>query len=133
MEATAEAPGSRPNSRCAGGNGSTGASLSVNFETKQWSGTGLAMGTATPMTVTGPTLSSEEQEQLQQTIEMFEVIVQASPQDCQSLEILKDAYNRLGRQADAMATTRKLADTYRDMGQFSQAFLEYEWLLQKDP
>jgi tetratricopeptide (TPR) repeat protein len=85
------------------------------------------------MTATAPTLSSEEQEQLQQTIEMFEVIVQASPQDCQSLEILKDAYNRLGRLPDAMQTTRRLADTYRDLGQFSQAFLEYEWLLQKEP
>src|SRR3954470_5779505 len=85
------------------------------------------------MTATAPTLSSEEQEQLQQTIEMFEVIVQASPQDCQSLEILKDAYNRLGRQPEAMQTTRRLADTYRDLGQFSQAFLEYEWLLQKEP
>jgi tetratricopeptide (TPR) repeat protein len=85
------------------------------------------------MTATAPTLSSEEQEQLQQTIEMFEVIVQASPQDCQSLEILKDAYNRLGRTAEAMQTTRRLADTYRDLGQFSQAFLEYEWLLQKEP
>jgi hypothetical protein len=85
------------------------------------------------MTATAPTLSGEEQEQLQQTIEMFEVIVQASPQDCQSLEILKDAYNRLGRQPEAMQTTRRLADTYRDLGQFSQAFLEYEWLLQKEP
>src|SRR4051794_21198813 len=91
------------------------------------------MGGNTPMTVTAPTLSSEEQEQLQQTIEMFEVIVQASPQDCQSLEILKDAYSRLGRMPEAIATTRRLADTYRDMGQFSQAFLEYEWLLQKEP
>ncbi len=85
------------------------------------------------MIATAPTLSSEEQEQLQQTIEMFEVIVQASPQDCQSLEILKDAYNRLGRLPEAMQTTRRLADTYRDLGQFSQAFLEYEWLLQKEP
>src|SRR4051812_2446266 len=85
------------------------------------------------MTATAPNLSSEEQEQLQQTIEMFEVIVQASPQDSQSLEILKDAYNRLGRQAEAMVTTRRLADTYRELGEFSQAVLEYEWLLQKEP
>ena len=81
------------------------------------------------MTATAPSLSSEEQEQLQQTIEMFEVIVQASPQDCQSLEILKDAYNRLGRMPEAMQTTRRLADTYRDLGQFSQAFLEFSKLL----
>src|SRR5207237_538884 len=69
-----------------------------------------------PMTATAPSLSTEEQEQLQQTIEMFEVIVQASPQDCQSLEILKDAYNRLGRAGEAMASARRLADTYRDLG-----------------
>lgn len=85
------------------------------------------------MTATAPSLSTEEQEQLQQTIEMFEVIVQASPQDSQSLEILKDAYNRLGRIAEAMTAARRLADTYRDLGQYSQAFLEYEWLLQKEP
>jgi tetratricopeptide (TPR) repeat protein len=78
-----------------------------------------------------PTLSSEEQEQLQQTIEMFEVIVQASPQDTQSLEILKDAYQRLGR-SEGAAISRRLADTYRDLGQFSQAMLEYEAILQQD-
>jgi hypothetical protein len=32
-----------------------------------------------------------------------------------------------------MASARRLADTYRELGQFSQAFLEYEWLLQKEP
>src|SRR3954452_17677652 len=85
------------------------------------------------MTVTAPTLSSEEQEQLQQTIEMFEVIVQASPQDCQSMEILKDAYGRLGREPEAVAITRRLAETYVEMGQFSQAMLEYESALRKDP
>ena len=49
------------------------------------------------MNATPVMISPEEQEQLQQTVEMFEVIVQASPQDCQSMEILKDAYvtNRL--------------------------------------
>ncbi len=48
-----------------------------------------------PMIASPPSLTSEEQEQLLQTIEMFEVIVQASPHDCQSLEILKDAYNKV--------------------------------------
>ncbi len=36
-------------------------------------------------------LSPGEVSQLQQTIEMFEVIVQSQPNDCQSLEILKEA------------------------------------------
>jgi len=76
-------------------------------------------------------LSSEEQEQLQQTIEMFEVIVQASPQDTQSLEILKDAYQKLGR-SEAPTIARRLADTYKELGQFSQALLEYEAILQHD-
>jgi hypothetical protein len=77
-------------------------------------------------------ISNEEQEQLQQTIEMFEVIVQASPQDCQSMEILKDAYNKLGKVADALAIARKLADTYMELGQYSQAMIEYEGILQRD-
>src|SRR3954468_16151951 len=82
--------------------------------------------------VSPPSLTSEEQEQLQQTIEMFEVIVQASPQDTQSLEILKDAYQRLGR-PEAAGISRRLADTYRELSQFSQALLEYEAILSQDP
>ncbi len=80
-----------------------------------------------------PALTSEEQEQLLQTIEMFEVIVQASPQDCQSMEILKDAYYKLDRQADALIISRRLADSYVELGQFSQAVIEYENILQNDP
>ena len=79
-----------------------------------------------------PTLSSEEQEQIIQTIEMFEVITQANPQDCQSLDILKDAYQRVGKQQEALSIARKLADTYVELGQYSAAMLEYEGILQKD-
>ena len=43
------------------------------------------------------TLSTSEEAQLAQTIEMFEVITQSQPQDYQSLEILKEAYAKLGR------------------------------------
>lgn len=85
------------------------------------------------MIASPPSLSSEEQEQLLQTIEMFEVIVQASPQDCQSLEILKDAYARLGKLPEALGTARKLAHSYSELGQYSQAMLEYESILKKDP
>jgi tetratricopeptide (TPR) repeat protein len=80
-----------------------------------------------------PTLSSEEQEQILQTIEMFEVITQANPQDCQSMDILKDAYQRVGKQKEALGVARKLADTYVELGQFSAAMLEYEGILQKEP
>jgi len=63
---------------------------------------------------------------------MFEVITQANPQDCQSLDILKDAYQRVGKQAEALLVARKLADVYVELGQYSAAMLEYEGILQKD-
>ncbi|EDY21356.1 General secretory system II protein E domain protein [Chthoniobacter flavus Ellin428] len=84
-------------------------------------------------TASPPTLSSEEQEQILQTIEMFEVITQANPQDCQSMDILKDAYQRVGKQKEALQVARRLADTYVELGQFSAAMLEYEGILQKEP
>ena len=86
-----------------------------------------------PMLQSSPPLSPEEQEQLQQTIEMFEVIVQASPNDSQSLEILKDAYWRVGRQPDALGAGRKLAEIQVQAGQLSSAVLEYEFILQHEP
>ncbi|HEX8297133.1 MAG TPA: tetratricopeptide repeat protein [Chthoniobacteraceae bacterium] len=80
-----------------------------------------------------PTISQEEQEQMLQTIEMFEVITQANPQDAQSLEILKDAYGRVGKLPEMLKTARQLADTYLALGQYSSAMLEYEGILQKQP
>ena len=81
----------------------------------------------------GPTLTSEEQEQLQQTVEMFEVITQANPQDTQSMEILKEAYFKLGKLPDGLAISRRLADTHMELSQYSGALLEYEYILQHDP
>ncbi len=78
-------------------------------------------------------ISSEEREQITQTIEMFEVITQANPQDCQSMEILKDAYQRIGREQEYLSISRKLADTYVEVGQYSAAMLEYEGILKKVP
>jgi len=49
------------------------------------------------------------------------------------MEILKDAYWRLGQQADGLAVTRKLADTYLRLGQYSAAMLEYEGILIHEP
>ncbi len=80
-----------------------------------------------------PTITSEEQEQILQTIEMFEVITQANPKDTQSLEILKEAYQRVGKDADALKTARQLADVYVEQGQYSAAMLEYEAILQRQP
>lgn len=80
-----------------------------------------------------PTLPPEEQEQTLQTIEMFEVIVQANPHDCQSMEILKEAYTRLGMKKETIAMLRKLATAHVELGEYSSAMLEYESLLKLDP
>lgn len=79
------------------------------------------------------TLSSSEEAQLLQTIEMFEIITQSQPNDYQSLEILKEAYSKLGREADVIATSKRIAQAYMQMGQFSSAILEYETILQRHP
>jgi len=87
------------------------------------------------MTIESPntSLSPEEQEQVRQTVEMFEVITQANPHDTQSLEILKEAYSRLGQPDEMLAVARRLADTYLELNQYSSALLEYESILQKQP
>lgn len=80
----------------------------------------------------GP-LSTGEEAQLLQTIEMFEVITQSQPQDYQSLEILKEAYLKLGREADVIAASKRIAQAHVLMGQLSSAILEYESILQRQP
>jgi len=91
-------------------------------------------GISTPISISlADHLTSEEREQILQTIEMFEVITQANVDDYQSLEILKEAYWKLGRQQDGLAVTRKLADAYMRLGQYSSAMLEYEGILQQEP
>jgi tetratricopeptide (TPR) repeat protein len=79
------------------------------------------------------TLSPGEEAQLMQTIEMFEVITQSQPQDYQSLEILKEAYFKLGRQKDVINTSKRIAQAYVQLGQLSSAILEYETILQRYP
>ena len=68
-----------------------------------------------------------------QTIEMFEVITQSQPQDYQSLEILKEAYSKLGREKEVIDTSKRIASAYVQMGQLSSAILEYETILQRHP
>jgi tetratricopeptide (TPR) repeat protein len=82
---------------------------------------------------TPTTLNPGEEAQLQQTIEMFEVIVQSQPHDCQSLEILKEAYSKLGREEDVVNTSKRIAQAYLQQGQLSSAILEYETVLQRRP
>ena len=79
------------------------------------------------------TLSPNEEAQLAQTIEMFEVITQSQPHDHQSLEILKEAYSKLGREPDVVSTSKRIAQAYVHMGQYSSAILEYETILQRFP
>jgi tetratricopeptide (TPR) repeat protein len=74
-----------------------------------------------------------EEAQLLQTIEMFEVIAQSQPNDCQSLEILKEAYTKLGREEDVIKTSKRIAQAYMQSGQLSSAILEYETVLQRCP
>src|SRR5271170_6878590 len=78
-------------------------------------------------------LNPGEEAQLQQTIEMFEVIVQSQPSDCQSLEILKEAYSKLGRDQEVINTSKRIAQAYMQTGQLSSAILEFETVLQRRP
>ena len=78
-------------------------------------------------------LTSEEYAQILQTIEMFEVISQAEPGDCQSYDILKEAYLKIGQVEAALQVSRKLAEAYLNMGLYSSALLECEGILQLQP
>jgi hypothetical protein len=83
--------------------------------------------------MTMATQNQGEEAQLLQTIEMFEVIAQSQPNDCQSLEILKEAYTKLGREEDVIKTSKRIAQAYMQSGQLSSAILEYETVLQRRP
>src|SRR5947207_15331684 len=79
------------------------------------------------------TLTPNEEAQVTQTIEMFEVITQSQPLDYQSLEILKEAYSKLNRQDAVIQTSKRIAEAYVQLGQLSSAILEYESILQRFP
>jgi len=78
-------------------------------------------------------LPPPEVQQLLRTVEMFEAITESQPDDYQSLEILKEAYNKLSRKEDTLRIAKKLAAAYVSLGQISQAILEYEGVLQESP
>lgn len=79
------------------------------------------------------TLSEEEHSQIVQTIEMFEVITQTQPDDYQSLEILKDAYNKIAKPEEALRVSRKLAEAYFNGGSYTLAMQECESILLRSP
>ena len=85
------------------------------------------------MTSSPPSITPEEHEQILQTIEMFEVIVQANPQDTQSLEILKDAYQKVRQPEESLRISRKLAEAYFNVGSYTLAMQECEVVLLKNP
>jgi len=78
-------------------------------------------------------LSAEEHTQILQTIEMFEAITQTQPEDYQSLEILREAYTKIGRHEDALRTSRKLAEAYFNAGSYTLALHQCEMILTRDP
>lgn len=78
-------------------------------------------------------LTANEEAQLLQTIEMFEVITMSQPMDYQSLEILKEAYSKLGKEPEVISTSKRIAQAYVHLGQLSSAILEYESVLQRFP
>jgi tetratricopeptide (TPR) repeat protein len=78
-------------------------------------------------------LSEDQSQQYLRTIEMFEAITESQPDDYQSLEILKEAYAKLGRKDESLAVSKKLAKVYLKLGQISQAILEYEGIAQEYP
>lgn len=79
------------------------------------------------------TLSDEEHSQILQTIDMFEVITRTQPDDYQSLEILKEAYNKVGRKSEALRMSRKLAEAYFASGSYALAMQECEAMLVQEP
>ncbi|MDP9005177.1 MAG: hypothetical protein M3N12_10370 [Verrucomicrobiota bacterium] len=64
---------------------------------------------------------------------MFEVITQTQPDDYQSLEILKEAYQKVGRTEDSLKTSRRLAEAYFNVGSYTLAMQECEVILLREP
>ena len=64
---------------------------------------------------------------------MFEAITQTQPEDYQSLEILKEAYGKLGKQDESLRISRRLAEAYFGAGSFTLAMQECDVILSKEP
>ena len=57
----------------------------------------------------------------------------SQPSDYQSLEILKEAYSKLGRETDVIDTSKRIGQAYAQTGQLSSAIMEFEMVLQRRP
>ena len=64
---------------------------------------------------------------------MFEAITQTQPDDYQSLEILKEAYQKVGKHEDSLRISRRLAEAYFNVGSYTLAMQECEVILVKEP
>src|SRR5712692_3707318 len=64
---------------------------------------------------------------------MFEAITQTQPEDYQSLEILREAYTKIGRHDEALRTSRKLAEAYFNAGSYTPALQQCEMILTREP
>src|SRR2546423_14878495 len=64
---------------------------------------------------------------------MFEAITQTQRDDYQSLEILKEAYQEVGRHEDSLRVSRRLAEAYFNAGSYTLAMQEWEVILVKEP
>ena len=78
-------------------------------------------------------LNGNEEEQILQTIEMFEVITRSNPDDYQSLDLLREAYLKLDRTEDALRTVRMLGEAYSRSGQYGAALEELDFVLERQP
>lgn len=78
-------------------------------------------------------LTREEITQLEGTIELYEAMTQTVTGDYQALDILKECYLKLGDEAKALATSRKLARVYLWLGQEENARCECGAILRKCP
>ena len=64
---------------------------------------------------------------------MFEAITQTQPDDYQSLDILKEAYQKIGKHQEALRVSRRLAEAYFNAGSYTMAMQECEAILTKEP
>src|SRR4051812_40840344 len=64
---------------------------------------------------------------------MFEAITRTQPEDYQSLEILKEAYGKLGKQEEGLRISRRLAEAYFNVGSYTLAMQECEIILSREP
>ncbi len=70
-------------------------------------------------------LTPQEKRQLEATAETFEGLVKQIPNDYQALEILKEAYERLGRPEDVLRVSKQLAAALEENGMSEAALAEY--------